>query len=144
MTKAWRNFARINGSDLGRLAIKVHICCGCGTWYEGKKPVQCDMCGRLDFDDFDSKTEAKRWANLRLLERAGEISDLQRQVPFPLMTITADGKPVRWATYLADFVYTENGSRVVEDSKARSGISPEAALKLRCMEAAGISVRLTT
>lgn len=143
MTKAWRNFGRINGSDLGKHAIRVYICRGCGMWFEGAAPVQCS-CGRLDWDKFDSKGEARRWMQLRLLDRAGEITELRRQVPFPLMTITDDGKPVEWGKYIADFVYRENGVRIIEDSKARSGISPEAAIKLRIMESSGRPVRLTT
>lgn len=143
MPKAWQKFGRINGSDLGKRAIRVHICSACGMWFEGTMPVQCS-CGRLTFDHFDSKGEAQRWMQLRLLERAGEISELRRQVPFPLFTLTGLGKPVQFAIYKADYVYLENGLRVIEDFKSKSGISPEAALKLRVMEAAGNSVRLTT
>lgn len=143
MTKAWRNFGRINGSDLGKRAIRVYICRGCGMWFEGAAPDQC-TCGRFDWDKFDSKGEAQRWMQLRLLERAGEISELQRQIVYPLFTLTALGKPVKFADYIADYTYLENGVRVIEDHKARSGISPEASLKLRVMEAAGNPVRLTT
>lgn len=143
MPKAWRGYARLNGSDLGRMAIRVHICTSCGEWHEGKKPAQC-RCGMMAFDSFDSKGEAKRWAQLGLLERGGHISELRRQVPFPLMTIGREGLATKFAEYVADYVYVENGQRVIEDHKARSGISPEAALKLRCMEAAGNTVKLTS
>lgn len=141
--RAWRKFGRINGSDLGAKAIRVHICTSCGEWWEGKKPAQC-RCGMMAFDSFDSKGEAKRWAQLNLLQRAGHISELRRQVPFPLMTVGRQGLATKFADYIADFVYVENGERVIEDSKARAGISPEAALKLRCMEAAGLTVKLTS
>ena len=143
MTKAWTKFGRINGSDLGKRAIRVHICQSCGMWFEGTVPVQCS-CGRLAFDHFDSKGEARRWMRLRLLERAGEISELQRQVPFPLFTLTELGKPVQFAVYVADYTYVEKGQKIVEDHKAMAGISPEASLKLRVMEASGKPVRLTT
>jgi len=142
--RAWRNFGRINGSDLGAKAIRVHICTSCGMWHERTKPPQCVTCGMMQFDSFDSKTEAKRWATLRLLERGGHISELRRQVPFPLMTVGKLGLATKFAEYVADFVYVEKGERVIEDSKARSGISPESALKLRCMEAAGLTVKLTS
>jgi hypothetical protein len=69
----------------------------------------------------DSKKEAKRWLELNLLQRAGEISELQRQVPFELIPPQyIDGKCVeRSVKYVADFVYTDkNGSRVVEDTKS--------------------------
>lgn len=140
---AWKKFGRINGSDLGRLAIKVYICQSCGAWWDHKQPTQC-TCGMLAFDKFDSKGEAKRWSTLLLLQRAGEISELRRQVRFPLFTMGKAGHPVQFAVYVADFVYVEKGERVVEDHKARSGIDPAAALKLRCMEAAGTPVKLTS
>lgn len=61
---------------------------------------------------FDSRKEAERWLVLRLLERAGQISDLTRQVRFPLKV---NGKLV--TTYIADFVYQCDGKRIVEDAK---------------------------
>lgn len=73
---------------------------------------------------FDSKKEAARYQDLRLLERAGEIQDLRCQVPFELVPAQRDAKgklverPVK---YLADFVYQDcaTGERVVEDVKGR-------------------------
>ena len=62
----------------------------------------------------DSIKEANRWCELKLLERAGKIQDLQRQVKFEL--IPKQGKE-RAIYYIADFVYTENGRQVVEDVK---------------------------
>lgn len=70
---------------------------------------------------FDSAREARRWQELKLLERAGEISHLRRQVPFELIPTQKEGKRVveRAVTYVADFVYTDNatGGSVVEDAK---------------------------
>ena len=63
---------------------------------------------------FDSVKEFHRWGMLRLLERAGKISNLQRQVKFELIP-KQDGE--RACTYIADFVYEENGKKVVEDCK---------------------------
>lgn len=56
---------------------------------------------------------------MSLLERAGTIQNLQRQVKFELIpSQRIDGKVVeRPCTYIADFVYTENGKMVVEDTK---------------------------
>ena len=86
----------------------------------------------IDGIEFDSKREAKRWAELKLLERAGVIRDLDRQVKFVLIpaqreadTIGArgairKGKIIeRECAYVADFVYidTETGETVVEDTK---------------------------
>ena len=68
---------------------------------------------------FDSQREYNRYRELVLLQRAGQISDLKRQVKFELIPHQkADGKVVeRACTYIADFVYTENGGTVVEDTK---------------------------
>ena len=70
-------------------------------------------------ETFDSRKEARRWMELRLLQRAGKISKLQRQVPFELIpSQKRDGKVVeRPLRYIADFVYEENGETVVEDTK---------------------------
>lgn len=68
---------------------------------------------------FDSKKEAKRFAELKMLEMCGEISDLQRQVKYVLIPRQMDGKRVaeREVDYYADFVYKEAGKTVVEDVK---------------------------
>lgn len=68
---------------------------------------------------FASKKEARRYSELLLLERAGVITDLQMQVPFVLIpSQRINGKVVeRECKYIADFVYTENGKKVVEDTK---------------------------
>ena len=62
----------------------------------------------------DSIKEANRWCELNLLQRAGVISNLQRQVKFELIP-KQDGE--RAVHYVADFVYIENGKQVVEDVK---------------------------
>lgn len=63
---------------------------------------------------FDSQRELKRWGELKLLERAGAITNLRRQVPYELIPKIAGQR----ATYfVADFVYEEKGKTVVEDSK---------------------------
>lgn len=81
---------------------------------------------------FDSKREARRYTQLRLLEDAGEITALERQVKFVLIptqrepdTIGPRGgkKPGKLlekeCAYIADFVYidTRSGEKVVEDTK---------------------------
>jgi hypothetical protein len=84
---------------------------------------------------FDSKREAGRWVELRLLERAGRISGLRRQVRFPL---TVNGQLV--ATYVADFVFEENGETVVEDAKGVC--TRDYLLKRKLMKAVhGVEVR---
>lgn len=63
---------------------------------------------------FDSRHEAERYAELKLLQRTGKIRNLRCQVPFELVP-KQDGE--RAVKYIADFVYEENGSMVVEDAK---------------------------
>ena len=80
---------------------------------------------------FDSLKEARRYYDLRLLEIAGEIRDLQTQVEFELIPAQFEpdtigprggirkGKCIeRACKYIADFTYyTKDGEYVVEDSK---------------------------
>lgn len=70
----------------------------------------------IDGIRFDSRKEAARYSELKLLERAGEIRDLQLQVPFELIP-KQEGE--RACTYVADFVYhiAGTGELVVEDAK---------------------------
>lgn len=79
---------------------------------------------------FDSVKEYRRFCELSLLEKAGAITDLKRQVEFVLIpaqkepdTIGKRGGTIKGKTieqkcsYVADFVYTENGETIVEDTK---------------------------
>ena len=69
---------------------------------------------------FDSKKEAKRYRELKLMEDAGMISRLERQVKFDLLPNQKDpdGKVIeRKVQYIADFVYVKNGKVCVEDVK---------------------------
>lgn len=68
---------------------------------------------------YDSKKEARRGNELRLLEKAGVISELKMQVPYLLIdTIHYKGKTYPKTQYYADFEYLENGKLVVEDVKS--------------------------
>ncbi len=67
---------------------------------------------------YDSKKEAKRADELKLLERAKVISNLEKQVAFELQpSFKADGKTERAIKYIADFKYSKDGTEVVEDVK---------------------------
>jgi hypothetical protein len=68
---------------------------------------------------FDSIRECQRYCELKLMQRAGVISDLRLQVPYELIPAQRiDGKVVeRAVNYIADFVYMENGVTIVEDAK---------------------------
>ena len=67
----------------------------------------------VDGIKFDSKKEADRWAHLSLLQRAGGITGLRRQVS---LAVDINGK--RICRYVADFCYFEQGREVVEDCKS--------------------------
>lgn len=80
--------------------------------------------------EFDSKKEACRYAELLILEKAGVITDLQKQVKFVLIptqrepdTIGARGGIHKGkllekeCSYVADFVYKQDGEIIVEDTK---------------------------
>jgi len=93
---------------------------------------------------FDSKREAERYKELRILEKAGKISDLKRQVKYILIPAQREPdivgpkggvKPGRlleheWS-YYADFVYNVDGYTVVEDVKGMR--TPEYISKRKAM-----------
>ena len=90
---------------------------------------------------FDSVKEYRRFCELLLLEKAGAITDLKRQIPFELIPAQYEEIPTgqfykrgeragqqkvkrvcieNSVVYNADFVYTENGETVVEDTKSKA------------------------
>lgn len=70
---------------------------------------------------FDSAREARRYKELKLMEKAGLISDLQLQVPFEVIPKIKDEKTnkvlQRPTIYKSDFTYRKEGKLVVEDAK---------------------------
>ena len=83
-----------------------------------------------DEGTFDSKYEHEEWCRLKLLERAGEIFELQRQVQFDLIpTIKTTAGTLREIKYIADFVYLEKNVWKVVDSKGFE--TPEYKIKKR-------------
>ena len=81
--------------------------------YRSKKAV-------VDGITFDSKKEAERYCELKLLEKAGKIKDLTLQYKFELQpSFKKNGKTFRAITYIADFTYLdlERMKNVVEDVK---------------------------
>ena len=77
---------------------------------------------------FASKKEYADWCQLKLREKAGLITHLQRQVKFPL---SVNAQLV--TTFIADAVFFENGKRVVVDSKGVQ--TPVYRLKKKLMRA---------
>lgn len=68
----------------------------------------------VDGISFDSRKEANRYAELKLLERAGQLHNLRLQVPYVLVEKSKYGQAIR---YIADFVYEMGGETIVEDVK---------------------------
>jgi len=68
---------------------------------------------------FDSKAEARRYQQLQIMERAGEISELRLKPLYVLQPSFTDsfGKTHRAITYTADFAYMRDGQAVTEDVK---------------------------
>lgn len=96
--------------------------------------------------EFDSKAEARRWAELQLLERAGQIANLQRQVEFLLVPTQRrpDGTMERAAKMVVDFVYEQDGRRVCEELKSPATKTPVYNLKRKLLlQVHGIAVKET-
>ena len=94
----------------------------------------------------DSKTEAERWEELKLLQMAGEICGLRRQVDIgligrdgPIMTDSGEQQRV----YRADFVYVDNrlGVTVIEDRKGHE--TDVFKLKKAILAAQGMEIHIT-
>ena len=79
--------------------------------YGNKKTV-------VDGITFDSKREAERYKELKLLLRAGVIEGLQLQPEYTLIpAFKKNGTAYREMAYRADFSYLEEGKKIVEDVK---------------------------
>ena len=76
---------------------------------------------KIKIDGFDSRREANRYLELRLLERARKIRDLELQKEFELIPAQYDGKKCveRACKYRADFYYfdIDKNAYVCEDTK---------------------------
>jgi hypothetical protein len=68
----------------------------------------------IDGIRFASKKEAKRYGELKMLEKAGHIQGLCLQPEYVLYAGDGDTK---LGVYRADFEYAENGQHIVEDVK---------------------------
>lgn len=98
---------------------------------------------------FDSKREAERWIHLCMLQRAGHISELRRQVAYVLAPSVkfAGARAAKPAIrFIADFEYVEAGARIVEDVKSKPTAKlPAFQMKRHLMKHLhGIDVRITT
>ena len=111
---------------------------GLGSKYKNQKVTYMGI-------EFDSQLEANRYADLVLMQRAGEITDLRRQVEYELIPCQREpdtigprggrkpGKVIeRAVSYIADFVYKDKqGNTVVEDTKGVK--TPDYTIKRKLM-----------
>lgn len=90
----------------------------------------------IDGIEFDSAKEGRRYCELKLLQRAGRIEDLELQKVFELIPAQyetyarygkkgqrlQDGKRCieKSCVYKADFAYMQNGQLIVEDTKSKA------------------------
>ena len=84
---------------------------------------------------FDSLKEYKHWRELKLMERAGLITQLSRQTKFELIpNQIEDGRVAeRAVTYKADFTYYRDGNFVCEDVKSRATKTRDYIIKRKLM-----------
>lgn len=89
-------------------------------WKRPKKPQKYHAKKtEVDGITFPSKHEAHRYCELKLLQKAGEISSLELQVSFELQpSFRYKGKTIRAIKYIADFTYFDrDGKMHIEDAK---------------------------
>lgn len=98
--------------------------------------------GAIKSGGYDSRKEHSRANELKMMQRAGLISNLREQVKYVLIPTQRDSSGnllEKECSYHADFVYTKNGVTVVEDTKGVR--TPEYKLKRKLMlHVHGISI----
>jgi Protein of unknown function (DUF1064) len=117
-----QQFSRVNiAEQVARLGADSLLPPDKPSKYRAKKTI-------VDGITFASGAEAKRWSELRLLERAGHILDLVRQ---PQFVFTVNDKMM--FRYIADFQYFQGDGEVIEDVKGVK--TPVYKLKKKLIEA---------
>lgn len=101
------------------------------TKYKNRKTL-------LDGILFDSAREAKRYSELKLLEKAKVIRDLKLQVPFELIPAQSGGLRKELPTkYFADFQYFDNENKKVVTEDAKGVRTKEYIIKRKLMKMLG-------
>ena len=85
---------------------------------------------------YDSKWEAEKAYELDMLQRAGKIKNLQRQVRFILQDgfVNNKGEKIRPISYIADFVYEKDDKKIVMDTKSPATRTAEYRIKKKLFE----------
>jgi len=98
-------------------AVRVWTCKYCGVQHRKIKPKICKGCGDGELEYFASVGEANKYAELRLMQTHGMISELEPHPPFPVyavpggLSIEKNGKAL--FTYSADFRYRDKAGNIV-------------------------------
>ena len=129
-----------------RIKKPVWACLTCGWFTQEGETRDCMEC-HLPCEHFDSEGEYFEYKRLQLLEKCGEISELQRQVRYDIHGMNVHTqKLVQIFFYRADFQYKDkHGNLVVrdykptvkktaKDPKGERHLSPEFVLKRRAMK----------
>lgn len=142
---------RISGASIGRRAKPQRVCGECGSAAAGVD-LQCRQgkCGGRTVL-FASQAESRRFGELRLMQRAGEIHSLKCHPKFDLNIRDPETfRITKVGVYTADFSYGVKGAKVIEDVKPHKTMrgvrkplmSEAAALRIRLFEALyGLKVR---
>ena len=129
---------RYKPTDLARLGpdaqkqIRLTLLAATMQELEAKRRTKYgNVVTEVDGRKFDSKAEAEHYAELKLLQRSGRITELVCQPEFP---ITVNGITV--AKYIADFEYRDqDGNRIIVDVKsAATAKNPCYRLKRKLVE----------
>lgn len=86
---------------------------------------------------FDSKKEANRYLELKLLEKQGLIKHIDRQTRFELQpSYKKNGKTIRAIYYVADFAYIDvkTGKTIIEDVKSEATKTQVYRIKKKILE----------
>jgi hypothetical protein len=106
-------------------AARAQLSAAMKSTKRGRFPVSPKADRTVEGIVFPSKREAKRYAALKLEERAGLISHLELQ---PEFKVTINGH--LFCKFTGDFAYFRDGDRIIEDCKS-SGTAKDAAYRLR-------------
>ena len=112
-----------------------------------KKTKYNNKITELDGIKFHSRKESARYAQLKLYEKGGLITNIRLQVPYELIPkLVINGKTERAIKYVADFVYydTVHKVEIVEDVKSIATMTDVFKLKYRLMKLQhGIDIKIT-
>lgn len=93
-------------------------------------------------ETFDSKREMARYHHLLILQRAGHIQQLERQVTFILSpAVVINGRKRPPLRYVADFTYVEQGATVKTVEDVKGAVTDAYRIKRHLMAAMGIQIK---